>query len=110
MSHHLIKFLPLDGVVLIILELRAEVGRVLGVVLGPLYEVLIHDPHQGLIVVKSKLVEQRLSDLVDVTHHYTWKQNLDTAINVGLFVQKLFIFFSPEIEAPWSPGWSGRWT
>ena len=87
MSRNLIKFLPLDGVVLIILELRAEVGRVLGVVLGPLDEILIHDPHQGLIVVKSELVEQRLSDLVDVTHHYTWKQNLKNEINVGLLTQ-----------------------
>ena len=94
MSRNLIKFLPLDGVVLIILELRAEVGRVLGVVLGPLDEVLIHDPHQGLIVVKSELVEQGLSDLVDVTHHYTWKQNLNTESNVGLFPQKIFIFIS----------------
>ena len=80
MSHHLIKFLPLDGVMLVVLELRAEVGRVLGVVLGPLDEVLVHDPHQGLVVIKSELVEQRLSYLVDVTHHNTWKQNLDTAV------------------------------
>ena len=88
MSHHLIKFLPLDGVVLVVLELRAEVCRVLGVVLGPLDEVLIHDPHQGLIVVKSELVEQGLSDLVDVTHHNTWKQNLDTAIKMLEFSAK----------------------
>ena len=82
MSHHLIEFLPLDSVVLIILELRAKVGRVLGVVLGPLDEVLVHNPHQGLVVIKSEFIEQGLSDLVDVTHHNTWKQNLDTAIKM----------------------------
>ena len=78
MSHHLIKFLPLDGVVLVVLELRAEVCRVLGVVLGPLDEVLVHNSHQGLVVIKSEFIEQGLSDLVDVTHHNTWKQNLGT--------------------------------
>lgn len=45
MSRHLIKFLPLDCVVFIVLELRSEVGGVLGVVLGPLDEVFVHDPH-----------------------------------------------------------------
>ena len=96
MSHHLIEFLPLDSVVLIILELRAKVGRVLGVVLGSLDdhhhyhyhyhdhhdhhldEVLVHDPHQRLVVVETKLVEQRLSDLVDVAHHHTREENLES--------------------------------
>ena len=94
MSHHLIEFLPLDGVVLIILELRAKVGRVLGVVLGSLDdhhhyhyhhhhhhhldEVLVHDPHQRLVVVETKLVEQRLSDLVDIAHHHTREENLES--------------------------------
>ena len=92
MSRHLIKFLPLDCVVFIVLELRSEVGRVLGVVLRPLDEVFVHDPHKGLIVIKSKLIEQRLSDLVDVAHHNTWKQNLyrHGEINVCLFAQNTF--------------------
>ena len=76
MSHHLIEFLPLDSVVLIILELRAKVGRVLGVVLGSLDEVLVHDPHQGLVVVEAEFVEQRLPDLVYVARHYAGEEDL----------------------------------
>ena len=108
MSRHLIKFLPLDGVMLVILKVRSEIGRVLGIVFGPLDEVLIHDPHQGLVVIKAKLIEQRLSNLVDVTHHHTWKQNLRHETNVLIFWSKIPLVNPPEIEAPWSPGWSGR--
>ena len=60
----------------IIFKVRAKVSWVLGVVLGSLDEVLVHDPHQGLVVVEPEFVEQRLPDLVDVAHHHAGEEDL----------------------------------
>ena len=55
---HLVKFLPLDCVMFIVLMIRSQVCRVQGVVLSSLDKILVHNPHKGLIVVKAELVEQ----------------------------------------------------
>ena len=54
----LVKFLPLDCVMFIVFMIRSQVCRVQGVVFGSLDEILVHNPHKGLIVVKAELVEQ----------------------------------------------------
>ena len=59
-----------------IFKVGAKVSWVLGVVLGSLDEVLVHDPHQGLVVVEAEFVEQRLPDLVDVAHHHAGEEDL----------------------------------
>ena len=54
----------------------SQVSCIFRIIFGSFNEVFVHDPHQCLIVIEAKLVEERLPDLIDVTHHHTREENL----------------------------------
>ena len=63
-------------VILFIWVVGSQVGCIFRIIFGSFYKVLVHDSHQRLIVIEAKFVEERLSDLIDVTDDDARKENL----------------------------------
>ena len=63
-------------VIIFIWVVGAQVGGIFRIVFRSFDKVLVHDPHQRLVVIEPEFVEERLPDLINVTDDDAGKENL----------------------------------